>query len=552
MKKRLLTTIFIIIFIFSSFSTAFGSEKDVSFAVVDITQMNIAQLQQAVDEGKLTYKQIMTLYMDRIEAYGEMYHCMISLSETALQEAENCDKIYKSQGRTSPVFGLPVIVKDNIDVAGMATTNGNKTLSNNIAKKDADVVASLKNAGAIIVAKANMDRYAEHSQYSISDFGRVNNAFDLNRTSYGSSGGSAVSAAAALAPICVGTDTNASIRVPSSANGVVGMRPTKGLLSAGGITTLLADRDTAGPIAKTVTDAALILSAMNNFEIDYTEFLSADSLDGMRIGVVTRLTYGSEEVNRYFDNALSAMRKAGATIVSMSFSFPSNWTCDVAAYRKVFTAAMDRYAVDVAVYPTIRSTVMTHQVASTSKGNSNGWYIGPAAGVPAMTVPMALDKNGLSVGIEFVGRSYDEKTVFAAGYALEQTLGLNIQTSLAPCLYQIPQEVTDLFEFKKQPIFGQIGGYEKDYDKVESAYKAAVSYLETEYYSDAEAGNKAKKLMNSYNDAVTEYEASYKSWKNRMVIFAVIGIAVLIGLVALFINRRKKKSAEKESLETAV
>lgn len=280
MMKKYVLSVIVIAFILVSFSIAAADEENHSIAVVDITQMDIGELQEAVDDGKLTYKQIMTLYLERIEEYSQMYNCIISVSETAIEEAEACDEIYEKQGRSSDIFGLPIIVKDNIDVEGMVTTNGSLAMSGNVAEQDAEIVAALKEAGGIIVAKANMDKYAEHSQYSISDFGRVNNAFDLSKSSYGSSGGSAVAAAASLAPICVGTDTNASIRVPASANGVVGIRPTKGLLSTEGITVCISERDTAGPLAKSVTDAAIILTAMGNFQADYTQYLSDESLDG--------------------------------------------------------------------------------------------------------------------------------------------------------------------------------------------------------------------------------------------------------------------------------
>lgn len=187
------------------------------------------------------------------------------------------------------------------------------------------------------------------------------------------SGGSAVARRPLLAPICVGTDTNASIRVPASANGVVGIRPTKGLLSTEGITVCISERDTAGPLAKSVTDAAIILTAMGNFQADYTQYLSDESLEDMRVGVITSLSYGSDEIEGYFEDALDIIEGEGAEIVMMNFSLPSGYDADVSAYRQVFTSAMDRYDVDVAVYLTIRSTVMSHSQAANSIGNSNGW-----------------------------------------------------------------------------------------------------------------------------------------------------------------------------------
>lgn len=502
-----------------TYETEEGTEstENTAFAVVDITELSIDELQQAVDDGYLTYEQIMLLYLERIEAYAEMYECLIYVSDTAVEEARECDRIYAKSGRTSRIFGLPVIVKDNIDVKGMPTTNGNRYLADHIAEEDAVVISALKDSGAIVLAKANMDRNAEHSQYSISDFGRVNNAFDLSKSSYGSSGGSAVSAAASLAPICIGTDTNASIRVPSSANGVVGIRPTKGLLSTEGITPLIVDRDTAGPIAKTVEDAALILSAMTGFEYDYTLALDENALEGMRIGIVDSLANrATGSVDELFDEAVALLEQNGAEIVHMSFPLASDYTCSVTDYSRVFAAAMDRYDVDAAIYPTIWGNVFSHNSALSGK-NSNGWYIPPSAGVPGISVPMGVDENGLPSGLEFVGRSYDEETVIAAAYAFEQAMGLTLRTGLAPNLYTAPESVEELFALRDEGICASLAGFDEGtdlYEQIEECYDEAVGYLTTSYYDDADAYERAEHLLENYYNAVTVYRLVY--WSSQM------------------------------------
>lgn len=482
-----------------------------AFAVVDITEMDINGLQQAVDDGYLTYEQIMMLYLDRINAYADMYKCIIYVSDTAIEEARECDRIYGMYGRTSDVFGLPVIVKDNIDVCGMPTTNGESYLSDNIATEDAEVVAQLKAAGAIIVAKSNMDTYAEHSQYSISDFGRVNNAFDLNKTSYGSSGGSAVSAAASLAPICIGTDTNASVRVPSAANGVVGIRPTKGLLSTDGITPLIEDRDTAGPIAKTVEDAAVILSAMTGYDTDYTEVLDGASLSGVRIGIVDNLAGRSTPVvSELFNDAVAVLQNEGAEVIHITITLGSSYNCNVAAYNRVFTAALDKYDVDVVIYPTLYGEALTHS-AALSGSNSNGWYISPSAGVPAITVPMGVDSSGVPSGIEFVGRSYAEETIISAAYVYEQASGISVKTSLAPNLYTSVPEIEELIELRNSGVIEEAASGESadgQYDRVLEAYNSAVSYLSTSYYDDDDAAYVAGRLIEDYESEILSYRAS--------------------------------------------
>lgn len=554
--KRILPILLALVMLAALCPAAYAQTESASFAVVDITEMDIPALQQAVDDGYLTYEQIMTLYLERIEAYADMYHCIISVSETALEEARECDRIYRESGRTSLLFGLPAIIKDNINVAGMATTNGHKYLANNIAGTDAPVVAGLKKAGAIIVAKANMDTDANHAQYSISDYGRVNNAFDLNRTSYGSSGGSAVAAAASLAPICVGTDTNASVRVPSSGNGMVGIRPTKGLLSTTGITPLMVTRDTAGCMAKSVFDTALILSAMDNFETDYTAALSTEALSGLRIGVVTNLVNRcNSEIREIFNNALTVLEEQGATIVRVSLPVGSINNV-VSEYRSTFVAALNRNDLDLVVYPTICSGVLTHS-AAVAGSNSNGYFISPSGGVPGVTVPMGTDKNGMPSGLEFVGRPYDDALALAAAYDFEQALGLTVRTTLAPSLYDgAPESVLELFTLRDTAAYQPIVGFEENYSIVTDAYEAAVGYLSTTYYSDADAEQQARTLLDNYADAVTAYEKGCQSQQliidalaqraadivhrqdQLILLAAVAGVTVLVMVPRLLLKRR--------------
>ena len=557
--KRILSALLALVLLAALCPTAYAQNDAPAFAVVDVTEMDIPALQQAVDDGYLTYEQIMVLYLERIEAYADMYHCLISVSKTALEEARECDRIYRESGRTSLLFGLPAIIKDNINVAGMATTNGHRYLAGNIARTDAPVVAGLKKAGAIIVAKANMDTDANHAQYSISDYGRVNNAFDLNRTSYGSSGGSAVAAAAALAPICVGTDTNASIRVPSSGNGVVGIRPTKGLLSATGISPLMVTRDTAGPIAKTVSDTALILSAMDNFEKDYTATLSTEALSGLRIGVVTNLVNRcNSEIREIFNNALSVLEEQGATIVRVSLPVGSIDNV-VSEYRRTFVAALNRNDLDLVVYPTLCSGVLTHSAAFAGS-NSNGYFISPSGGVPAVTVPMGKDKNGMPSGLEFVGRPYDDALALAAAYDFEQALGLTVRTTLAPSLYDgAPEAIHELFALRATSVYQPIIGFEENYETVRSAYKEAVGYLSGTYYSDADAEQQAQTRLDNYADAVTDYEKGCQAQQlivdalaqrvadlvhrqqQLLLLAAVAGVVILVMIPRLLLKRRSAR-----------
>lgn len=551
--RRLLPILLTVLLLCGLCPAAHAADDAPAFAVVDITEMDIPALQQAVDGGYLTYEQIMLLYLERIEAYAQMYECLISVSDTALEEARECDRIYRRSGRSSLLFGLPVIVKDNINAAGMATTNGDKALAGSVAKTDAAVVAALREAGAIIVAKANMDAYADDAKCSISDYGRVNNAYDLNKTAYGSSGGSAVAAAASLAPVCLGTDTNSSIRVPASGNGVVGIRPTTGLLSSKGITRLIGARDTAGCMAKSVYDTALILSAMGGFETDYTASLSADALSGLRIGVVDNLArHSSREIARLFEDALAVLEAQGARIVRVTLPLGSvNGV--VSAYRRSFVAALDRRDLDLVVYPTMRGAVLTHSAAAAGS-NSNGYYIAPSAGAPAVTVPMGTDSSGVPSGLEFAARPGDDALVLAAAYAFEQALGLSVKTPLAPSLYgEAPAAIEALLALREAPARSPIDGFGPGYDEVTATYGDAVAYLCESYYDDADAARRAEALLASYDQAVASYEKGYRDHLAqlaaeaehlRMQQLLVRGIAgstavMVLRLAVLALRRRK-------------
>ena len=296
-------------------------------AVVDITTLDVYEIQEAVDKGYLTYELLTNLYLDRINKYESDYNAIISINEKALSLAKELDKEYKKSGRRSILHGIPIIIKDNIDYIELPTTAGTKALKDSYPLKNSVIVKNLIEAGAIILAKSNMSEFAFSAYNSYSSYGSVKNAYNLAYTTYGSSGGSAVSVAASLATLAVGTDTNSSVRLPASANNIVGLRPTYGLLSSKGIIAYDAERDTAGPMTKTVTDNAILLSLLADNGIDYTEFLKKDGLKGKKIGVLTQfiekdsnssipvLAYYYKEIDDMMDDAINTMEQQGATIV---------------------------------------------------------------------------------------------------------------------------------------------------------------------------------------------------------------------------------------------
>src|SRR6266540_6047128 len=268
---------------------------------IDLDSATIADINVAFDAGTLTAEKLVQMCLARIAAFdrkGPALHAVIALNPKALEQARALDAERKAKGRRSPLHGIPVVLKDNYDTFDMQTTGGSVLLEGSIPSKDAFVVKKLRDAGAIVLAKLNMSEFASGGTYS-SLGGQSLNPHDLSRGPSGSSGGTGVAIAAAYAPLGMGTDTGGSIRGPSISNGIVGFKPTHGLLSRSGIIPLALSFDTGGPMARSVYDVAAVLGIMTgvdaadaatkksegSLQTDYTKELRADALKGGRIGI---------------------------------------------------------------------------------------------------------------------------------------------------------------------------------------------------------------------------------------------------------------------------
>lgn len=311
-------TIFILILIYPI--TVFASTA----AVVDITNMSITDIADALDKGYLTSELLVTLYLERIEAYDDNFNAIRELNENALEEAAALDKEREEGHVRSILHGIPIVVKTNIDVTGLATTAGATALSDNYPLEDAEVIKKLKDAGAIILASTNMSEFAFAASNSLSSYGNVKNAFNTRYTPYGSSGGSAVAVALSFAAASLGTDTNSSVRLPASAAGLVGLRPSLNLISTDGVIPYDTLRDTVGILSKTVEDNAILLSIMNEEKKTYEANL--ESLEGIKIGVINSYLKGSsssirvnsktdEDIYNLASAKLKLLEDAGAELI---------------------------------------------------------------------------------------------------------------------------------------------------------------------------------------------------------------------------------------------
>ncbi len=300
---------------------------------LDYTEANIADVQRAIDAGALSSEQLVELSLARIAAYddnGPGVNAVLYLNENALEQARALDRERMTSGRRSALHGIPVVLKDNIDTAGMPTTAGSFMLEGSLPPDDAFLTRQLLDAGAIILAKVNMSEFASGDDMS-SLGGPTYNPHDTSRSPSGSSGGTGVAIAAGYAMLGLGTDTGGSVRGPSSANGIVGLKPTLGLLSRDGIIPLALSFDTAGPMARNVSDVALSLNVLAGIDpadpvtaqsegflaADYTAFLDAGALEGARIGVARDFMGIDPEVDWIIEASLQTMRDAGAEVIDV-------------------------------------------------------------------------------------------------------------------------------------------------------------------------------------------------------------------------------------------
>ena len=298
----------------------------------DLQSATIADINAAFDSGALTSEKLVQLCLARITTYEPKLHAIITLNPKALDEARALDAERKAKGPRSPLHGIPVIFKDNYDTADMQTSGGFFGLKGSLPPQDSTIVAKLRAAGAIIFIKANLSEFASGATMS-SLGGQSHNPHDLEVTPSGSSGGTGVSIAAAYAPLGYGTDTGGSIRGPSTSNGIVGLKPTQGLLSRAGIIPLALAFDTGGPMARSVYDIAVSLNlttgldprddatkrAEGKIATDYTKFLDKGALKGARIGVARDFFGQDPEVDTTMESALAAMRRAGATLIDVHY-----------------------------------------------------------------------------------------------------------------------------------------------------------------------------------------------------------------------------------------
>ena len=503
---------------------------------VPLHEATIFDIQKAFDQGTLTSEELVGMYLKRIEKYdqqGPALNSILTLNEEAITEARKLDIERSKTGPRSLLHGIPIIPKDNFDTADMPTTGGFKGLKDSIPVRDAFTIRRLRESGAIILAKSNLDEFNSGSSGTSGLGGQVLNPYNLSKVPGGSSAGSGAAIAAVFGQVGLGTETGSSIRNPSTKNNLVGIASTNGLVSRAGIVPSSIILDRAGPMARSVTDAAIVLQYMAGMDAadlttiasvgkmpvnGYYSFLDEDALKGSRIGVL-RANFGSDpedaEALSQIDKAIDSLAEGGATLldpipvgsidmfemlrtVSGSsgeraeamnhylagrgpdvpvktmreivdsglalgklqerldeslreepmYRNPdyANFVRNREAFKKLVISWFKNYELDAIIYPYQTKPVYTIEQAAPNQGETRpefnnydvmgrGTRMSTATGFPGITVPAGFTaSDGMPVGLEFLGRPFDEGKLIGICFAYEQGFSKRKLPSITPPL----------------------------------------------------------------------------------------------------------------------
>ncbi len=553
-----------------------GASKETLLA--GLWEADIASIHEAYQMGWITCQDLTAYYLERIAEYNDTYNCFITLCDDAMEQAARCDEILETGEAQGALFGIPLVIKDNINYAGYYTTNGQTFRNSSIAYSNAEIVDHILQAGAIIIGKTNMSTMAEDYRASYSEaVGETKNAYSPFLASGGSSGGSAVATSLNFAVAGLGTDTNSSLRYPAVLNGCISLRATVGSFSRRGITILSSKRDVPGVITRTVKDQAIILDVLSGGKTSYSENLNEDALVGLRIGILTELSDPSAsyrnrnadpEIIAAFENAIQEMESLGAECVPINISNivalaeRTLITYDYSDMEAMYAAikhAMERNGVTVIVFPTYLSAPARTGKDQTGKlwhpfnqpSINNARVFSSCAGLPEIAIPIGYHSRGAGIGMEIAALKNQEQLLLDIAYSYTQKYDHRKPTENAPDLYA--EYYKGSLSACMDSYYAAIEQYEEDQRiAAEEAARLEAERLAAEEAERLEAEKKRQELE-AQQAAVREQEEAQKREallrKQRIARIIIIGLVALAvtGTVALVLVLRCSKSSKKFS-----
>ena len=448
-------------------------------------ESDIKTIRNAIDAGIITCEELTEYYLERIENFNKDYNCFITICDDAIQIARERDTQLSKGENVGLLFGIPIVIKDNMNLAGYYTTNGHYKANSTVASENAQVVDYLLEQGAIIIGKTNMSTDAQDARTSYSEVvGETKNAYNTWLSAGGSSGGSAVAVSQNFAVAGLGTDTNSSLRLPAVLNGCISLRPTLKLIPFDGCTHLNSGRDAIGAITRNAYDQAIMLDVLTSGEFSYTQNLDNNAFEGKRIGIISELispvsastiresdpeirkdlinSFGiNERVEKYIDEeilttfnlATEEIKNLGADVVLLSYPelFDDayvTFTNRESSYKNEFynkiKALMEEHNIDAIIFPTYLSSPLKSGVDDNGK-NWNVWQnqafinnckvISPSTGMPEISLPIGYHSTGAGIGMEILADKNCEQMLLNMAYTYTEAYNHRVTSSGAPDLY---------------------------------------------------------------------------------------------------------------------
>lgn len=483
--KKFLSVFMATLMIFASLFTVSAEEviTDKNAVLSALYEADIQTIREAIDLKIITCEELTAYYLERIEEYNDEYNCFITLCDDALEVAKQRDAALSKGENDGLLFGIPVVVKDNIDIEGLYTTNGHTYEKSSVAETNATVVNYLLEQGAVIIGKTNMSTDAQDARISYSEIkGQTKNAYNTLLAAGGSSGGTAVSVSLNFAVAGLGTDTNSSLRIPAVLNGCVSLRSTFGLIDRTGCTTLNSTRDVAGAITRTVYDQAIMMDVLTNGQYNYTENLDSNTLEGLKIGILSELSYATtsasitgteedrnaiatkfdvssrtekyidDEVAAAFENAVKELESCGAEVVTVSM--PKLWNLSYTTfingqtqYKQAlydeFERVVNENGLDAVIFPSYLSTPLKSGTDENGK-YWNAWSqvflnncraVSPSASLPEISIPIGYHSSGAGIGLEIAALKNCEQLLLNIAYSYTEKYDHRTAPTGAPDLY---------------------------------------------------------------------------------------------------------------------
>ena len=560
--KRFLSIFMAILMVFASLFTASAEEvvADKNAVLSALYEADISTIREAIDLKIISCEELTAYYLERIEKYNAPYNCFITLCDNAIEVAKQRDESLSRGENDGLLFGIPVVVKDNIDIKGLYTTNGHTLDKSKIADSNATVVNYLLEQGAVIIGKTNMSTDAQDARISYSEIkGQTKNAYNTLLAAGGSSGGTAVAVSLNFAVAGLGTDTNSSLRIPAVLNGCVSLRPTFDLVDRTGCTTLNSTRDVAGAITRSVYDQAIMMDVLTNGQYKYTENLDKNALNGLKIGILKELSYATtsatitgtdeernaiatkfdvsartdkhidNEVATAFNNAIKELERCGAEVITVSMpklwnlsynTFVSGHKSNKQALYDEFEKIVNENGLDAVIFPSYLSTPLKSGTDSNGK-YWNAWSqvflnncraLSPSASLPEISIPIGYHSSGAGIGLEIAGLKNSEQLLLDIAYSYTEKYNHRAVPTSSPDLYA-------------------------DYsaDSLEAIIGAVIE----------QANAKPEKSTTEKHNEPTDKTNNNKSISDFIPLFIGIGF-VGVGIVLTAISKKKRPKKKKE------